>query len=232
VKNSISIIIPILNEKKNLKKLIDSIKTYLKKKRYEIIFVDDNSDDFPALVIKKYKSAFIRHILRNNCTRDLSKSCFLGIEESKYKNILIMDGDLQHDPIYINLMTNLYFKNNYDFVIASRNFDKIINLSNTRLFASKIITKIFSFFLEPKLVDPMSGFFIFKKKIYLKNKNKLFGKGYKILADLIFSNKNFRFKEVEIKFAKRFYGKSKINFKILVYIILLLLNKIKLKYSH
>ena len=32
----------------------------------------------------------------------------------------------------------------------------------------------------------MSGFFIFKKKIYEKNKGKLYAKGYKILFDMIY----------------------------------------------
>ena len=35
----------------------------------------------------------------------------------------------------------------------------------------------------------MSGFFIFKKKIYLKNRKFLFNRGYKILLDLIYSSK-------------------------------------------
>ena len=36
----------------------------------------------------------------------------------------------------------------------------------------------------------MSGFFIFKKKIYTDNSNNLYLNGYKILADLIYSSKN------------------------------------------
>jgi glycosyltransferase involved in cell wall biosynthesis len=39
---AVSIIIPVLNEKKNIKKLIFLIKKYLKNFKYEIIFVDDN----------------------------------------------------------------------------------------------------------------------------------------------------------------------------------------------
>ena len=41
-----------------------------------------------------------------------------------------------------------------------------------------------------KTDDPMSGYFIFKKEIYFKNKEKMFGRGYKILADLLTVEKN------------------------------------------
>jgi dolichol-phosphate mannosyltransferase len=68
-------------------------------------------------------------------------------------------------------------------------------------------------------IDPMSGFFLFKKKIYKKNKNKLFLSGFKILADLIYSRNNYKIKDIEIKFDYRIKGKSKLNIKILLILI-------------
>ena len=52
--------------------------------------------------IKKYFNAIFRRK-----ERDLTQSCCDGIEKAKYKNILIMDADLQHDPKYIPKMLNL-----------------------------------------------------------------------------------------------------------------------------
>ena len=34
---------------------------------------------------------------------------YLGFEKSKYKNILVMDGDLQHPPRFIEHLTKKYF---------------------------------------------------------------------------------------------------------------------------
>ena len=53
--NKFSIIIPILNEKKNIHLLIKKIKESLKKKDYEIIVIDDNSNDGSSLVLKTLK---------------------------------------------------------------------------------------------------------------------------------------------------------------------------------
>ena len=107
-KKDLSIVIPILNEEKNIIPLTNKIKKNLKKIKFEIIFVDDRSIDNSKKVLlslkKKYK--FFKPILRNEVSRDLTQSCFLGIEKSKSENILIMDGDMQHDPS----ISKVYFK--------------------------------------------------------------------------------------------------------------------------
>ena len=54
----LSIIIPIYNEAKNIKKLSYEIKKNLKIKKFEIIFVDDDSKDKPV----KYLVKFIKKI--------------------------------------------------------------------------------------------------------------------------------------------------------------------------
>ena len=109
MRRKLSIVIPILNEEKNISNLIKKIKKYLKLYDFEIIFVDDNSNDKSKEILKKLKKKylFFNPILRSN-EPDLSKSCFDGIKKSKFENILIMDGDLQHDPKYIPNMYNKY----------------------------------------------------------------------------------------------------------------------------
>ena len=73
----------------------------------------------------------------------------------------------------------------------------------------------------------MSGFFLFKKKL-LKNSDKNFyKKGYKILADIIYSAKDYiEVNDIKINFKKRIYGKSKINFKVLLYLIIFIISKL------
>jgi hypothetical protein len=44
---------------------------------------------------------------------------------------------------------------------------------------------------------------MFKKLIYYKYKNHLFGKGWKILADLIYNKENFLIEQVQVKFLIR-----------------------------
>ena len=132
-----------------------------------------------------------------------------------------MDGDLQHNPIYIPKMIKIYKKYNSDFVVGIRELKnrRIKGLSIFRQFLSISIITILEIVFKKKTNDPMSGFFLFKKAIYKKNKNKLFLKGFKILADLIFLNNTFRIDDIKIKFNYRKKGKSKLNINITLIII-------------
>ena len=215
----ISIIIPIFNERKNIKELIFQIRKRLIKNSYEIIIVDDSSTDGSKKVLnslnKKYKN--LKVIFRNNEIRDLSKSCRDGFEKSKYKNILVMDGDLQHDPIYIPKMIKIFNKNKVillELELKNKRVKVLVYLDNFINFNNYNTRDNFK-----KTDDPMSGFFLFKKAIYEKNKNKLFLKGFKILADLIFLNNNFKIDDIKIKFNYRKNGKSKLNLNITLIII-------------
>ena len=118
--NELSIISPALNEEKNIEPLTLKIIEHTKKTKFEIIFVDDNSTDQSKKILlnlaKKYK--FFNPILRKK-KRDLTQSCFDGINKSKYKNILILDADMQHDPKYIPQMLK-EFNKGQDIVIGAR----------------------------------------------------------------------------------------------------------------
>ena len=220
MKSKISIVIPSLNEEKNIEPLTKKIIKNLKNIKFEIIFVDDNSIDRSRSVLlalsKKYK--FFNPILRKK-DRDLTQSCFDGIERSKYSNILIMDADLQHDPKYIPKMLKVF--NNKDVVIGARKLISGRNkgLTEFRRFASVILIFLFKIF-DIKTSDPMSGFFMFKKKLFKKNKKFYFGKGFKILADiLINSREKLKTKDMYIDFNRRYESESKMNFKILLILI-------------
>ena len=55
--NKFSVVIPTYNEKQNIALLIKKIDKYLKNFSYEIIVVDDNSEDGTKLVLHEIKSS-------------------------------------------------------------------------------------------------------------------------------------------------------------------------------
>ena len=89
MKYKFSIIIPTYNEKKNLEHLINKIKKNLKKLIYEIIIVDDNSNDGSKNILKniKSKNKKFNYFIRKNNKKDLCKSVIIGITKVKYENI-------------------------------------------------------------------------------------------------------------------------------------------------
>jgi len=226
-----SIVIPVYNESKNLPLLISQIYKVLKNHTFELIIIDDNSSDGTFEVLNKIKKKNFRFFIRKK-RRDLSRSCVLGFDKSKYKNILVMDGDLQHQPKDIKKLLKIFQLKKAHIVIGSRELFtmKKHNLSFMRLSASRILIFIVNILLGNKTSDPMSGFFIFKKEIFIRNKYKLFNKGYKILMDLIYLDEKYpKIYDVKINFANRKKGESKMNMKILLSLIYMILYKLYAK---
>lgn len=127
----ISIIIPTLNEEKNIFKLYTAIKKKFKCKSYEIIYVDDDSSDrtqSKILSLKKHKKN-VKFIFRKE--KNLSTAFLDGVKISKGKYVVLMDADLQHSPNDINKLYNEITKNNLDIVIGSRFLKNSSNYSNS-----------------------------------------------------------------------------------------------------
>ena len=222
-----TIVIPVFNEAKNLGILIPKIYKELRNINFELIIVDDNSNDETSKILNKFKKKNFKHIIRKK-ERDLSKSCIEGFKKASSKNIIVMDGDLQHKPSDIKKFLNIFYKYEPDFVVGTRDLfkNKKHSLNFFRLFASRILILVVNSLLGNKTSDPMSGFFMFKKSVFKKTQKKLIKKGYKILLDLLYvGNIKVQVIDVNINFDSRMKGKSKMNFKILFYLISMISKK-------
>ena len=217
-------------KKKNIVELLKNINLKVKKLKFEILIIDDDSTDGSQELITNYikNKDNIHLIKRKKKPRDLSLSCIDGFKKSKKKFILVMDGDGQHNPKFINTMVKIINKNDLDIVVGSRELfsKKVQGLNFFRKISSKILILLINFLFGNKTNDPMSGFFIFKREIFVKNKNKLYSKGYKILFDLITVDKKLKIKDIEINFLKRDKGYSKMNFRIVLILFFQIISKI------
>ena len=213
----ISIIVPTFNESKNISKFLNKLK-YCNFK-HEVIFVDDNSQDDSPNIFKKIKRKNIRFYIRKDKEKDLSKSVLLGVENATFDYVMVMDCDLQHSHKDANYMKKVIFKEKLDMVIGSRFLNKKLrgNLYLVRSIISLIFIAFINFFFIKKTTDPLSGFFIVKKKIIIESKKNYFLKGYKILFDIIYNSRcNINSKDLQINFKKRIIGKSKLNIRIVI----------------
>ena len=217
----ISVVIPTLNEKNNIKKIVGKLKNINLVK--EIIFVDDNSTDgtFEEILNVK-KSNKIIALKRKNKNKDLSKSVLLGVKKAKYECICVMDCDLQHDVKYIKNLWTIYKKKNNHVVVASRFVKKNYsgNLGFLRSILSNFAVSLIILIFGKKTTDPLSGFFLCRKKVIINYENQFFLKGYKILFDILYNGKsNIRVSDVEIVFKKRNSDQSKFNIRIILIFI-------------
>jgi len=137
----------------------------------------------------------------------LSSAVLEGFKVSKGNVLGVMDADLSHPPEKIPEMYEIIKKNRADFVIGSRYIKrgKIKGWGIKRKIMSKGATLLARPFTKVK--DPMSGFFLIRKKCV---EDKEFNsKGFKILLELILKADYKNIKEVPIVFVNRTEGKSK-----------------------
>lgn len=213
----ISIIVPTLNEAKNLETLFSRI-VKLKLRNYEIIVADSNSKDNTIAIAENFALTRrwpIKAIQTGNT--DLSNAIVRAMPKVKGDVIVIMDADLQHPPKLLPRMLQDLEKERADIVIASRFVKNLktakVNFRFQRVFVSKVYRFLAHLFVpkSKNIKDPASGFFAFRKKI-LKNV-KLEPIGFKILLEILAKANYNKVIEIPFEFKQREKGKSKFNFK-------------------
>lgn len=234
----ISIIIPCYNERTNIVPLFQSLIKALEDWKWEAIFVDDNSPDGTIHEIRKLakQDYRVRGVLRVH-KRGLSSAVIDGVLTSSADYIAVIDGDMQHDETRLPIMFKAVIDQNYDFAIGSRHVSGGSNqgLANRwRLFLSEGGIWLAQRFLPFPLRDPMSGFFVLKRNLFIELLPHLSGIGFKILLDLVIScPPTVRIKEVPFQFRKRFSGQSKLDFRVMIqFVMMLCIKLIKKSYKY
>ena len=116
----LSIVVPTLNEAENIPGLVEQLNAELAV-TYEVIFVDDGSDDGTLAVVETLaEQQPVRVISRAGKARDLSASVLEGIEASQFERIVVMDADHSHPPAVVPLMLDALEEHPDCFVLGSR----------------------------------------------------------------------------------------------------------------
>jgi len=214
IQNKISIVIPIYNELNNITILIKDLIKILKNNNFEIIVVDDGSTDGSIIEILNLCNNDHRiNIIQRMNDRGLVQSIKFGIQSISGEFFIVMDGDGQHDPNDINKMLNLI--KHKDLIIGYRNLKKLETITPIRKLASIICNHVINIILRTQLKDPLTGFFMGRSSILNKKFFNMNTEGFKILIDLVYSNKNkILIDEVMINFRNRKFGESKLDSRI------------------
>jgi dolichol-phosphate mannosyltransferase len=215
------IIIPTLNEKKNIKKLFSQIQKL--KINSDILFIDDNSDDGTRDEIISFskKNRNVKFIFRPK-KLGIGSAHKVGLVygyKKRYKKILTMDADGTHNPKYIKKM--FYESKNFDMVITNR-FMKSKSINDWPLFR-KILTSIRFYFINILLnfnYDSSGAY-----RCYDTNKIKinhiLLAKdnSYSFFWESIFHlhKKKYSIKQIAVDLPYRKLGSSKMRIKDIIY---------------
>ena len=103
----LSVIVPVYNEEENIPLLHERIRNVLVRQDYdyEIIYIDDGSQDGTYLQLKKVVE-HDTHVKVIRFRRNFGQTAAMaaGFDQSEGEILIFMDGDLQNDPIDIPRM--------------------------------------------------------------------------------------------------------------------------------
>jgi dolichol-phosphate mannosyltransferase len=226
----LAVVVPTLNERDNVPIVVERLNRVLAGIAWEVIFVDDDSPDGTADVVR----ALARHQGNIRCIqrlgrRGLSSACIEGILASMAPYAAVMDGDLQHDENLLPVMLDKIKAERLDIVVASRHvgYGGVGEWQRSRVMISDIANRLGRLVVKADLTDPMSGFFLIKREAFAQTMRSLSGQGFKILLDLFASSpRPLAFAEVPLNFRQRLHGESKLDAMVAWEYLSLLLEKL------
>lgn len=214
----VSIILPTFNEKGNIVRLVEKIRTVLAQSyTFEVLIIDDNSTDGTAVAcITAFKNdRNIRIFVRKN-ERGLATAIYFGMQRAKGKFVVVMDTDFNHDPSIITVMLKKIKKNT--MVIGSRYISGGGMANRKRYWLSKLYNRYLRIVLQIPLTDFVSGFFCIERdkliELIKKHHREIFtGYGdYFMTLIMLFYKSGGLFLDIPVFYKDRDYGISKSNF--------------------
>ena len=213
---SLSVIIPVYNESKNIQNTINKLKIVQKKiKKTNLIFIDDFSNDnsFEKLNILSKKYPYVK--IYKNKKKGLGSAIELGIKKSKFRYVAIFMADLSDSPKDLIRYYRLINKNKCDAILGSRFIknSKIKNYPFIKYFLNRIFNNFVKLIFFSNYNDFTNAFKIYKKEI-LKNLLPIVSENFNVFLEIplkIISRK-YKYQIMSINWQNRKVGKS--NFKI------------------
>ena len=241
----ISIVLPTLNEKENLKFLIPNLEEVLINlsiNNYEIIVVDDNSTDGTDKFVSTLnsKNNNIRIITRKS-EKSLPMSIYTGIKSSNFSHVMWLDADGSMDSQSVEKLIKKQINKPEVVFVGSRFIEgggykgqiedkkysfidylkKITNSEDSLLaiFLSKYFNKIIGLLLNIGVSDLTSGFIIGKKEYFFDEafEKSVYGEYFIYLMKNI-ANKGIAIEEVGYFCKPRYAGVSKTSTNYIVLI--------------
>ncbi len=207
----LSIIIPAKNEEENIDTIYNTVKTVFENIRYEVIFIDDGSDDKTFKVLESVYKRDKDHVKVVCFSRNFGKDAaiYAGLESAVGEYTAIIDADMEQNPSYLLKMLT-FLDNNPDYDQVAMKIKERKAGSAIKRFGGKMFYKVMNVLSDTKFSNDVSDFRMFRSNVReallsLPEKNR-FSKG-------IFSWIGFNTKLMEYEVGTRTKGVTKFNFK-------------------
>ncbi|MBX4191184.1 MAG: glycosyltransferase family 2 protein [Candidatus Doudnabacteria bacterium] len=162
----LSVIIPAYNEEKRIERTLHDVNNYLEKQDYgyEIIVVDNNSNDRTSEVVKKLESTSVKHAkILKQTVRGKGAAVKMGVEHAVGEFVMFMDAD---NATPISEIEKFWptLNSGIEVVIGDRYMDQRHEAKQPwfRTILSRGSNLLIQFVLVPHINDTQAGFKAFK----------------------------------------------------------------------
>ncbi|WP_031556604.1 glycosyltransferase family 2 protein [Lachnospira multipara] len=209
------IIIPAYNESENIEKTVENIKANAP--NFDYVVINDCSTDNTLDILKSHNYNYVSLPI-NLGIGGAVQTGYKYAKEFDYDVAVQVDGDGQHDPVFLNYMADYLQEHELDMVIGSRFIDKEgFQSSFMRRVGINYFTGLIRLLTGKKITDPTSGLRMAGKKVI-----NLFADNYPVdypepETAVTAINNGMKIEEIPVIMKERQGGVSSITLKKSVY---------------
>ena len=209
---SLSIILPIYNEKESLAIMVRLLKSTLKFENEILIIYDSLEDNCVSEAKKLEKEIPNVRAIHNDIHPGVRFAIEKGVKEAKYEIILITAVDEIFPVISVDNMIKLIVNENYDFISGTRYTKGGLRLGGSLLASilSRLANKLFVLFTNFPISDCTTGIKMMKKEVWnnISFESKPIGWVFAFELTIKVYLNNFKIEEVPMKCVDRLFGGS------------------------
>ncbi len=210
----LSVVIPAYNEERRIAQTLEETDKYLEKQNYayEIIVVDNGSNDHTCDIVKKYQQTTAENIVRLCLEKSIGakgSAVKMGIlDHARGDFVMYMDADNATPVSQIEKFWPFLKSGEYQVVIGSRytkDADVTQKQSFLRIFMSRMSNMLIRLLVAPGIKDTQMGFKCFTR-VAAKDIFSLVtvaGWGFDMEVLTIAKNHGFRIKEIGVLWRER-----------------------------
>jgi dolichol-phosphate mannosyltransferase len=202
----LSIVVPVYNEEENLPLLWPEIREVLDPSglAYEVIFVDDGSQDRSAEIVREFRERDDRvRLVRLKANAGETAATDAGFKATRGRYVVVMDADLQNDPHDIPAF--LSHLDQWDAVTGWR-VNRAAGDSLVRRLSSRIANRVRNALSEETVQDSGCTFRAFRRECL---RNLVLYKGFHRFVPTLLRIQGFRVLEISVNHRPRRFGQSK-----------------------
>jgi len=214
-KERVLVYVPTLNEEKTVRKLVEEISA--KYSNYDIIVVDDHSDDETIKEVQRTKARILPMPINTKGNGTIVVA-FLVAKRGRYDYLVKIDGDGQQEVDSIDNLLLPLRKNEADITVGSRYIKKVPETDSFLKVVGRVVSSsLVNFKLKGKnrITDCTSGLrawnsnSIEKLGLIYETKPLSHNSTFWIYETILATKNNLKIKEISAFYKKRKFGKSK-----------------------